>query len=734
MRNRSKSFLFVVLCVLAVGSPRALCGDTYEEVSIGAGEEFTVALDYCVACGYEWELAGSLPSWLLLVDKTSVGPGPGVIGGGGTEYWTFRATAAGSATLTFEYRHLGDGSVAQSHVCRVTVEAPPDTEEISVAVGEEFTVALDYCVACGYEWDLAGSLPSWLLVVDKTSVGPGGGVVGGSGTEYWTFRATAAGTATLTFEYARPWEGTPAETHICQVTAKAMAYDEERFLAVGEEFTVALASSPSAGYGWSLAQSLPAWLEQVGETYVATNPGVIGGSGTEYWTFRATAAGNATLTFEYMRPWEGTPIATHTCHVTAGPREPARDGFETGDFSALPWIHQDTPWRISSIQPFSGRYCAQSGAIGDDGVSTLTCTLDCLAGEIGFAVRVSSEAGYDVLHFLVDGQKIDAWSGDQAWMQVTYPVSQGRHTFAWSYAKDKSKASGEDAAWIDEVTFPASVEPNNPCAVVLVKIPAGTFQMGDHDNFGSADEAPVHAVTLSAFQIAKYETTNAQYATYLNAAMADGRIQVVKGAVYAVADTALAQPYFDTFSASYYSQILYSQGRFSVLTRDANDMSNHPVLQVSWYGAKAFCDFYGYRLPTEAEWEYAARDGYYGPYYPHPWGSYTIDCTQANFWSDIYCNPMHLSSSPLTSPVGYYGPQGAYGLCDIIGNVWEYCQDWYGASYYGSSPADNPQGPDSGTTRVLRGSSWYQGSNRLSDRYWQAPSDRSKDVGFRVCR
>jgi len=255
-------------------------------------------------------------------------------------------------------------------------------------------------------------------------------------------------------------------------------------------------------------------------------------------------------------------------------------------------------------------------------------------------------------------------------------------------------------------------------------------------------ERPVHAVTLNGFQMSKYETTNAQYAQYLNAAMTDGLIQVVWDTVYASSDANLAEPYCYTRGSDSWSQIEYSQGRFTVRSRDGMAMSDHPASEVLWYGAKAFCDYYGYRLPTEAEWEYAARGGYHDPYYQYPWGSNTIDCTKANYNNYDngfrHCNPLNLTSGPYTSPVGYYGPQGAYGLCDMSGNVWEWCQDWYDDSYYSVSPEGNPTGPDAGRYRVLRGGSWYifDGYCRVSFRYWTSPGYRysGDNFGFRVCR
>jgi formylglycine-generating enzyme required for sulfatase activity len=274
---------------------------------------------------------------------------------------------------------------------------------------------------------------------------------------------------------------------------------------------------------------------------------------------------------------------------------------------------------------------------------------------------------------------------------------------------------------------------------VFVDIPAGTFQMGDHDGVGLDDERPVHMVTLDGFQMSKYETTNAQYVEYLNAAMARGLIRVVNDVVYASSDVGLAEPYCDTHGSSTYSQIVYRRDLFAVGSRHGKDMSDHPVVRVNWYGAKAFCDYYGFRLPTEAEWEYAAQGGYQDPYYSYPWGSETIDCSKANFQSDSgYCNPLDLSV-PFTSLVGYYGPHGAYGLCDMSGNVWEWCQDWYNDSYYSVSPVNNPTGPIMGSYRVLRGGSCSSESNdcRVANRRVYVPYSRNSFdgvFGFRVCR
>jgi formylglycine-generating enzyme required for sulfatase activity len=307
----------------------------------------------------------------------------------------------------------------------------------------------------------------------------------------------------------------------------------------------------------------------------------------------------------------------------------------------------------------------------------------------------------------------------------------------WDFVGEVANGT-DDIWWINEGKDYPRLWWEGPAGMVFVDIPAGTFEMGDHDIAGYRnDQKPVHAVTLDGFQMSQCEITNAQYAQFLNAAMAAGLIQVVNGVVYASSDANLAWAYCDTYASSPYSQIVYSQGRFSVRSRDGLAMSDHPVARVSWYGAAAFCDHYGYHLPTEAQWEYAARGGYHDPYYRYPWGSDDIDCSLANCKTDSgFCNPLGLTSWPFTVPVGYYGPQGAYGLCDMSGNLWEWCQDWYDAGYYAVSPKSNPAGPETGTTRVLRGGAWdvHGDSCHVADRSVADPLVRGQVVGFRVCR
>ena len=211
-------------------------------------------------------------------------------------------------------------------------------------------------------------------------------------------------------------------------------------------------------------------------------------------------------------------------------------------------------------------------------------------------------------------------------------------------------------------------------------------------------------------------------------------MKVVGSTVYAASDSSNSKPYFDTGTISYSNQV------FTDLPKDGYDMSNHPVLYVSWYGAVAYCNYYGYRLPTEAEWEYAARGGQYSPYYRYPWGN-DIDGSNANYSSSG--DPYEAGTSPHTTPVGYYNgsqiPFGVdmangYGLYDVAGNLKEWCSDWFDLNYYTVSPYDNPTGPANGSVRVVRGGAWTGNTDSclVAIRDSTTPSNRNIHYGFRV--
>jgi len=225
--------------------------------------------------------------------------------------------------------------------------------------------------------------------------------------------------------------------------------------------------------------------------------------------------------------------------------------------------------------------------------------------------------------------------------------------------------------------------------MVMAAIPAATFQMGSDS--GESDESPVHPVSLKAFWMDEHEVTNAMYKKCV--------------------DAGVCQP---PFSLSYYGS-----------------NPNFPVVYVNWYGAKAYCAWAGARLPTEAEWEYAARGGL--PQQSYPWGDASPSCAPGADNGAQYggCSP----SSPVKVKTF---PHNGYGLYDMAGNVWEWVADWYDKGYYSVSPASNPPGPDSGDAKVLRGGSWNNYyllfDLRVSRRNSDSPGYTSSLIGFRCAR
>ena len=274
--------------------------------------------------------------------------------------------------------------------------------------------------------------------------------------------------------------------------------------------------------------------------------------------------------------------------------------------------------------------------------------------------------------------------------------------------------------------------------IAMVLIPAGSFQMGDAFNEGGSDERPVHTVTLDAFYLGVYEVTNAQYCAFLNE-----RGNRTEGGVTWL-DIGDSDCLIEQSGARFVPKSGYADHPVVEVSRwDAikycNGRSREEGLDVCYNESTGECDFgrSGYRLPTEAEWEYAARGGLAGKRYP--WGGDDPDGSQCNFadrntdfsWRD----PSADDGYAVTAPVGSYAPNG-YGLYDMAGNVYEWCSDWYDEDYYSRSPSSNPQGPSSGTYRVLRGGSWSGTPNgvRCAFRLWYEPTRTWNAYGFRCVR
>jgi formylglycine-generating enzyme required for sulfatase activity len=258
--------------------------------------------------------------------------------------------------------------------------------------------------------------------------------------------------------------------------------------------------------------------------------------------------------------------------------------------------------------------------------------------------------------------------------------------------------------------------------IPMALVPAGPFEMGNDADVAFAEcqkksdgclrswyEAaePIHTVILADFYIDQYEVTNEQFATFLN----EQGNQAEGGTTW-----------LDAGSEDAY--IHQSGDTWQVDTGYAD----HPVALVSWYGAQAYCAWRGARLPTEAEWEKAARGGLEGALYP--WGDeYPVSDPGAK-------NGAHYDNCEGTVPVGSFAPNG-YGLYDVAGNIWEWVADWFDREYYARSPKSNPTGPENGyASRVLRGGSWCaQGYNmRVAFRTNSPPSSSSVYRGFRCVR
>ena len=264
---------------------------------------------------------------------------------------------------------------------------------------------------------------------------------------------------------------------------------------------------------------------------------------------------------------------------------------------------------------------------------------------------------------------------------------------------------------VEIVAPPDPSKPIVPKGMVL--IPAGEFQMGSTDPEAQNDEQPVHTAYVDAFFMDEHEVTNLEYQKFV-----------------------LANPRWqrDQIDSKFHD------GDYLTLWRGrrGNDYpkgkADHPVVYVSWYAAMAYAGWVGKRLPTEAEWEYAARDGLSGKKYS--WGD-VFDSGKANFGNIVGD----------TTAVGKYPPNG-YGLYDMTGNVYEWCLDEYNKDFYFTSPHENPlSGANSvdwiinnftsiKPNRVLRGGSWNSDPRylRVAFRRWNKPSFTSENFGFRCAK
>ena len=252
-------------------------------------------------------------------------------------------------------------------------------------------------------------------------------------------------------------------------------------------------------------------------------------------------------------------------------------------------------------------------------------------------------------------------------------------------------SSGQDTRPSASLAGPAesrALPINSPTSAPMAFVPAGEFAMGS--DRGQDDEQPVHRVTVKAFYLDTQEVTVARYAHFLASQKSD--------------------PPFKWNEAT------------------SGSHENKPVVGVNWYDARDYCRSVGKRLPTEAEWELAAR-GTEGRMYP---------------WGDTHPTKGHANAGrtkwhgydTLTNVGQFELGKTPNGVYDLAGNLWEWVADWYDATYYQFSPRENPSGPSAGPLRALRGGAWNNDAKsiRSANRAGYAPDARRNDVGFRCAK
>ena len=355
------------------------------------------------------------------------------------------------------------------------------------------------------------------------------------------------------------------------------------------------------------------------------------------------------------------------------------------------------------------------------------------------------------------------------WTHCTYTLQSSELVSNLTLRFQFNESATGNRIFLDDISVAVQTGTSNaviPFTAQYVRIPGGNFLMGDQ--FGSidikhyTDEVPVHNIYISPLYMDTTLVTCREYCNFLNAALAQGLITVSNNIVCAVGGT---NEYFYTHDISASSRIQNQNGTFVVL--ESRDL--HPATSVTWFGAIAYCNWLsqtngfspcynltngevdfsqnGWRLPTEAEWEYAAHGGLTNPYCMFPWG--TNDNADGSFanWENSG-DPFETANDyPCTTPVGFYngalryatnynwpGSQttyqtgdgsNPYGLCDMGGNCWEWCNDWYMNNYYAyctnNNIVTNPPGPSLSilTTndyfygspyRCLRGGTWWNGN------------------------
>ncbi len=279
----------------------------------------------------------------------------------------------------------------------------------------------------------------------------------------------------------------------------------------------------------------------------------------------------------------------------------------------------------------------------------------------------------------------------------------------------------------------------------MVFIKGGTFDMGY--DYGEEDERPRHQVTVSDFYLAKYQVTVSEFKKFIGGSRYQTNADIKKGSFY-----------WDGLDWQFKAGVNWKHAADGKEVEDLSEY-HHPVVHVSWYDAIYYCNWLskkhdlepvyeidssmvianweanGYRLPTEAEWEYAARSGGEDEKY----AGTSVDSLvfmYGNYWEPDPAEATVMDDFSYTSPVGSFEPN-KLGLYDMSGNVWEWCWDWYGIYYYEKSQdSTDPEGPEEGIHRTQRGGSWKSTYPYLQCvfRGYFSPDDGDYSIGFRLAR
>jgi len=295
----------------------------------------------------------------------------------------------------------------------------------------------------------------------------------------------------------------------------------------------------------------------------------------------------------------------------------------------------------------------------------------------------------------------------------------------------ETQSESEDTDKYSKLPSRKTIELGDGVRLEMVLIPAGSFTMGAND--GIDDEKPPHRVTVTKpFYLGKFEITIDQFD------------QFVKATSYET-DAERGIGFQGAFGWNSETAEFKMNESYSWRNAGFTQSSDHPVVNISWNDAMAFCNWLSrkeskaYRLPTEAEWEYACRAGSTTPY------AYGDDPEAAIKVANVADAAFEVEFPELkgiiqsddgfvyTSPAGSFMPN-SFGLCDMHGNVWEWCADWYDAQYYATSPTNDPTGPKTGEERVYRGGGWFNCTRgfRSSSRSGGLPDNRHLTLGFRV--